>query len=109
MSAVQQLELAMRERDLGVELVLERKSEYRSKVEAAIQYLAQDGEEFTADDVRLLCGDAPKGVSSNVAGACFIAASKAGFIRPVGFGYSARIVGHKNVFRRWVGIGGAAK
>jgi hypothetical protein len=95
---------AMRQRDLGIELVLERRSAYRSKVEDAIASLAASGREFGSDDVRTIAGDPPRGVSTNLTGALFIAASKAGLIRPVGFGYSARVVGHHNLTRRWVGV-----
>lgn len=108
MAVSAQLDLleAMQQRDLGAERVLERQSDYRRSVETAIQDLAAGGQEFTADDLRLLCGDPPRGVSTNLTGALVLAASKAGLIRPVGFGYSARIVGHKNVLRKWVGTRG---
>ena len=94
---------SMRQRDLGMELVLERQSDYRSQVEAAIRWFAEDGQEFSADDVRTLVGDPPRGVSSNLTGALFNAASKAGLIRMVGYGTSARVIGHGNLTRRWVG------
>jgi len=104
-SAVQQLELAMRERDLGIELVLERRSDYRNRVEAAIEFFAQDGQEFDSDMVRALVGDPPRGVSTNLVGALFIAASRRKLIRATGFTHSTRIVGHGNWVRSWVGVG----
>lgn len=102
----EQLDLmeAMRQRDHGVERVLEQKSEYRFKIEVAIASLAETGLEFGSDDVRRLAGDPPRGVSTNVTGALFIAASKTGLIRPIGFGYSARVIGHHNLTRRWIGV-----
>jgi hypothetical protein len=102
----QQMDLleSMRQRDLGMELVLERYSDYRSKVRAAILWFAVDGQEFGADDVRVMVGDPPRGVSTNLVGALFNAASKAGVIRIVGYGTSARVVGHGNLTRRWVGV-----
>jgi hypothetical protein len=96
---------SMRQRNIGMELVLERQSDYRQKIEAAIRWFAEDGQEFTADDVRALIGDPPRGVSSNLTGALFNAASKAGVIRMVGYGISARVQGHGNLQRRWVGNG----
>lgn len=103
MSAQLDLLAAMRERDLGVELVLERRSEYRTAVENAIAWLAEDGQEFSSDTVRAMAGDPPRGVSTNLVGALFIAASKARVIRPVGWTTSARVVGHANAVRLWVG------
>ena len=102
-SAVQQLDLALRERELGMELVLERRSEYREKVEHAIAWLAEDGQEFDSDTVRTMVGDPPRGVSSNTVGALFNAASKAGLIRAVGFTRSVRIIGHGNRTFLWKG------
>ena len=107
MSATQ-LTLAMQARELGLELVLDRRSEYRSRLEKAIKWFAEDGIEFTADDVRAMCGDPPKGVSTNVTGALFAAAAKAGLIHMTGYGISSRVQGHGNLTRRWVGVRGGA-
>lgn len=101
-----QLTFALKAREIGFEIVTERKSEYRSKVEAAIQYLAQDSEEFTSDTVRALAGDPPKGVSTNLVGALFAGAAKAGVIRMAGYGISPRVQGHGNLTRRWIGVRG---
>jgi hypothetical protein len=94
----------MHQRDLGFELVLERRGDYRAKVEAAIQYLAQDGEEFTSDTVRLMVGDPPRGVSTNLVGALFNTAARAKVIRAVGWTHSARVIGHANTVRSWIGV-----
>lgn len=109
MGEVQQMDLleAMRQRDIGMELAL-RQSDYRQKIESAIRWFAEDGQEFNSDDVRTLIGDPPRGVSSNTTGALFNAASKAGLIRMVGYGTSARVIGHGNLTRRWVGARGGS-
>ena len=48
--------------------------------------------------------NAPRGVSTNVVGALFNAASKTGQIRMVGFTRSGRIVGHGNRLVSWIGV-----
>jgi hypothetical protein len=83
--------------------VLERKSVYRWKVENAIWELAQTGAYFCADQVRAMVGDPPREISSNLTGALFHAAARSGLIRSVGYTHSARVVGHKNVVKSWVG------
>ena len=90
-------------RDQGLERVLERKSSYRWRLENAIDELARTGTPFTADHIRNLAGDPPADISTNLVGAVVNAAAKAGTIRAVGFTYSARVKGHKNVVRSWVG------
>ena len=95
---------ALHQRDLGMESVLERQSAYRHDIEGAIRLYASAGGEFTADDVRTWAGDPPRGVSSNLVGALFNAASKAGLIRMVGYSTSARVIGHGNLQRRWIGV-----
>ena len=91
-----------------MELVLERRSEYREKVEAAIRWLAEDGQEFNSDDVRAMAGDPPRGVHVNLVGALFVAAATSGLIKPVGFTHSTRLIGHGNWVRSWVGVRGGA-
>lgn len=103
-----QLDLALRERELGMELILERRSEYREKVEAAMRWLAEDGQEFNSDDVRAMVGDPPRGVHVNLVGALFVAAATSGLIKPVGFTHSTRLIGHGNWVRSWVGVRGGA-
>ena len=95
---------AIRQRDLGMERVLEPQSLYRAHVQAIIRRFAAKGEEFTADDVRTIVGDPPHGVSANLVGALFHAASRAGLIRMVGYSTSARVIGHGNLQRRWIGV-----
>ncbi len=105
---VHQMDLleSMRQRDIGIELVLERRSAYRGDVEAAIRWFARDGKEFSADDVRTLVGDPPRGVSTNLVGALFMGASRAGLIKAVGYTTSGRVIGHANTVRSWVGRNG---
>jgi hypothetical protein len=92
-----------RQRDLGIELVLERQSDYRQQVEACIRWFTAGGQDFNADDVRFMCGDPPRGVSTNLVGALFMGASRAGLIRAVGWTHSARVIGHANTVRVWRG------
>lgn len=94
---------AIKQRELGMERVLDVKSEYRQAVESAIKILAIAGHKFCSDDVRELVGDPPRGVSTNLTGALFSAAAKAGTIHRVGYGISKRIVGHGNLTRLWIG------
>jgi hypothetical protein len=96
----------MKARDLGVELVLERQTDYRNRVEAVIEFFASDGQEFDSDLVRALVGETPRGCSPNVIGACFIAASRRKLIRATGYTHSVRVAGHHNLIRSWVGVRG---
>lgn len=64
-------------------------------------HLASVGTEFTADALPALGIPAPD--HPNRVGALFIAASKAGVIRPVGFTTSARRSRHAGTQRVWVG------
>lgn len=64
-------------------------------------HLASVGTEFTADALPALGIPAPD--HPNRVGALFIAASKAGVIRPVGFTTSGRRSRHAGVQRVWVG------
>lgn len=91
-------------RDEGMERVLEHRSAYRWRLENAIHELARTGTPFTSDHLRAMVGDPPREVSTNLTGAVVNAAAKAGVIRAVGFTYSARVKGHKNVVRSWVGV-----
>lgn len=95
---------AIRQRELGMERVLDPKSQYRTAVEAAIKILAMAGQEFSSDDVRELAGDPPHDVSTNTTGALFSAAAKAGLIQHVGYRISARVKGHGNLVRVWIGV-----
>lgn len=94
---------AIHQRDLGIGHALDLKSQYRGLVESAIEYLAAVGTEFSSDDVRRIVGDPPPSVSTNVTGALFNAAAKAGIIRQAGTTISARVIGHGNLVRTWVG------
>ncbi len=95
---------AIHQRELGMERALDPKGEYRSAVEAAIKILAMAGDEFSSDDVRDIVGDPPRGVSTNLTGALFNVAAKAGLIQHVGYMISARVKGHGNLVRTWRGV-----
>jgi hypothetical protein len=92
---------AINQRALGIERALEPDSLYRKSLEAAIDYLAWTGEEFDSDSIRNMCGDPPRGVSTNLVGAIVNAAARSGRIRCVGYGISARVKGHGNLVRKW--------
>jgi len=109
MSAVEQLDIfeAARQRDVAFDQVVEHSDDtYRNKLWATIQALAAGGETFCADDARLMAGDPPAACSTNLVGALFNHAAKAGLIRTVGFTRSARVVGHSNTVRMWRGVTG---
>ena len=70
---------------------------------AAVEYLAESGCEFAADDlfedgIALAPPDHP-----NRVGGLFMACHKAGLIRPVGYRTSRRSARHGGVQRTWVG------
>ena len=71
----------------------------------AIDYLAVSGTPFCADTCREL--GVPEPSHPNHVGAFFMAAAKAGVIRPVGFVQSTRRQRHAAWMRQWVG--GAAR
>lgn len=77
---------------------------WRLRYERAVCDLAASGREFISDDLRAIAGDPPAWVHPNAAGAIVSRLAKLGVIRCVGYGRSARVVGHSNVVRRWVGV-----
>lgn len=69
--------------------------------QTAIGYWASTGWPFTADEVREL--GVPDPQNPNAVGAQFMAAARAGLIRPVGFVQSRRPSRHAAWLRQWVG------
>jgi hypothetical protein len=79
---------------------------WRSCATAGLLHLAALGEPFSAD--RLWDLGVPEPSHPNYLGALFIAASKQGVIRPVGFTQSHRPSRRAGVQRVWVGGGDAS-
>jgi hypothetical protein len=77
--------------------------DWRKQVEDAVIWLAGTKAPFTADDVRKQVGDPPTGTHYNAMGAIIAGLAKAGIIHPIGYTKSARVVGHSNLVRRWMG------
>ncbi|SCX37990.1 hypothetical protein SAMN03159343_0260 [Klenkia marina] len=73
----------------------------RSCWQTGIAYWASTGWEFTADEVRAL--GVPDPANPNAVGAQFMAAARAGLIRPMGFVQSRRPSRHGAWLRQWVG------
>lgn len=74
---------------------------WKAAWDGAIEKLAAAGEPFTSDDVRVIAGgptDHP-----NAAGARFLAASRRGLIRSVGYRPSDRASLHRHPLTLWVG------
>lgn len=98
------LEDAIQLKDAGIAQVLENADvEYRHQLYRAIQECAATGTTFSADHVRALAGEPPPGQSSNIIGAVFNHAAKAGLIRTVGFTRSSQVRGHANTIRLYKG------
>ena len=95
------LELAegRRRRDEGIgEVDLAEGTIWKSKADAAIQFLTETGCDFTADDVRSMAGD-PR--HPNAMGARLLKASKGGLIKCVGIGQSTRAEAQARAVRIW--------
>lgn len=75
---------------------------WRLAAEHAITQLAASGAVFTSDDVHDRIGSPPG--HRNAVGGVFIAASKRGEIRPVGYRNSRRPEAHARPVREWVGV-----
>jgi len=106
MSVAGQLDIfeALRQRERSMERVTAAADRgYRSLLESALHQLANGGDVFSADDLRVLAGDPPAGCSPNLVGAVVNAAAKSGLIEFVDYTHSARVVGHGNLIRRWRG------
>lgn len=90
-------------RDRGAQLALDvQPVEWQEQVHACIANLAAAGGTFTSDDVTRECGDSPTG-SKGAMGALFLAASKRGVIRRVGYTQSSRSSGHARALAVWQG------
>lgn len=76
--------------------------EWKSAVDLQIARLARTGRPFTADDVSAVVGDSPTG-SQGAMGARFLAASKRGVIRRVGYVKSGRASVHAHPVAQWQG------
>jgi hypothetical protein len=97
------VEEAIRAKEEGIQRALDPRTAYREQVWNAILSLADSKVEFSGDEVRLLCGEPPRGVSGNVIGALFHQAAKGGVIRRIGYRISAQKQGHGNLVRTWIG------
>jgi hypothetical protein len=89
-------------RDVGAALADEAETTaWRVAVDAAIAQLAERAGTFTAEDVRQIAGDPPS--HPNAMGARFMAASRRGLIRRVGFREAQRVTLHGHPIALWVG------
>lgn len=96
------LEDALRARDAGMQAATYNADvAWRHACDTTIQRLATRGDEFTADDVRAICGVVAH--SPNAFGARFSAAAKAGIIRRVGYRKSLRPERAGGVVSVWIG------
>jgi hypothetical protein len=93
---------AKRRRDEGIGHVdLAEGVIWKSKADAAIRFLADTGQTFTADDVRRIAGD-PR--HPNAMGGRLLAASKSRLIEAVGVNQSTRPEGHARRMTVWRAI-----
>lgn len=76
--------------------------DWRTRWDKAIALLALSGEPFSADDVREIAG--PPEDHPNACGARFLAASRSGLVRRVGYRKSSRAVLHAHPVALWEGI-----
>ena len=73
--------------------------DWRAACDNAIASLAATGQEFTAEDVRAICGDPPN--HPNAMGARFLAASRSGLLERVAYRRPARATSHASVIAVW--------
>ena len=89
-------------RDAGVDAVESRTPDWwRNLCDHVIAALAATGKEFSAVDVRALCGDPPN--HFNAMGARFLAAARAGIVVRVGYRPSSRATLHAHPITIWRG------
>ena len=74
-------------------------NEWKAKADFAIEQLAASGQEFTAENVRLVAGDPSR---PNAFGARFLAAKRAGLIRHVGYKNATRPSRHTHPIKIWI-------
>lgn len=87
-------------RDEGLEAVVEGSDEWeRSCVDRAIEWMAEYGREFSADDIRSWL---PPLRSNNLIGQRFITAARRGQIRRVGYIKSTNPTTHSHPIAVWV-------
>ncbi len=88
-------------RDEGSEKVTRNApDEWLALCDAIIRQLARSGEEFTAEEVRMWCGNPPH---PNAIGARFLVASKARIITRTGYRNATRPEAHARVLRVYRG------
>lgn len=75
-------------------------NEWVALCDAIIRQLARSGEEFTAEEVRMWCGNPPR---QNAIGARFLAATKARIITRTGYRNATRPEAHARVLRVYRG------
>lgn len=93
---------AERARDAGMKSALDNSGAWKHTAQAAIEYLAKTGKQFTAEDVREIAGDPPG--HYNAMGAAIRAAAQRGSIRKVGFRKATRESLHATELAVWEGI-----
>lgn len=93
-------------RDEGATAALEADttllSIWRGSAKIAVLALADEGREFSADDIVAQVGPPPAG-RHNALGGLFLWAHNSGFIRAVGYRRGERPSAHARVQRTWVG------
>ena len=89
-------------RDAGISSVERNTPEdWRIACDRAIATLAATGREFTAEDVRALCGDPP--CHPNAMGARFMSAARTGLLEKVAYRNPTRATAHGSVIAVWRG------
>jgi hypothetical protein len=88
-------------RDRGVEQVLSASEPWKAAAIRCLRRFAQEGRQFTADDLREAVGDPPR---QNAMGAVFNLAAAWGWIRRVGVEESPRPTRHASLVSVWEGV-----